>query len=42
MTKTTIFDPVQYKADLRTEWRDAAPGWRSWLEVLEAPMAGKR
>jgi hypothetical protein len=36
MTGTTTFDPAQYKANLRTEWRDAAPGWRAWVEVLEA------
>jgi enediyne biosynthesis protein CalE5 len=41
MTKTTTFDPAQYKADLRTEWRDAAPGWRAWLEVLEAADGGQ-
>jgi enediyne biosynthesis protein CalE5 len=41
MTKTTTFDPAQYKADLRTEWRDAAPGWRAWVDVLEAADAGQ-
>jgi enediyne biosynthesis protein CalE5 len=41
MTETTSFDPAQYKADLRTEWRDAAPGWRAWLEVLEAADGGQ-
>jgi SAM-dependent methyltransferase len=41
MTETTTFDPAQYKADLRTEWRDAAPGWRAWLEVLEAADGGQ-
>jgi SAM-dependent methyltransferase len=40
MTETT-FDPAQYKADLRTEWRNAAPGWRAWLEVLEAADGGQ-
>jgi SAM-dependent methyltransferase len=40
MTRTSIFDPAQYKANLRTEWRDAAPGWRAWVEVLEAEEAG--
>jgi SAM-dependent methyltransferase len=40
MTKTTSFDPAQYKADLRTEWRDAAPGWRAWVDVLEAADGG--
>jgi hypothetical protein len=41
MTKTTTFDPAQYKADLRTEWRDAAPGWRAWVDVLEAASGGQ-
>jgi hypothetical protein len=41
MTETTSFDPAQYKADLRTEWRNAAPGWRAWLEVLEAADGGQ-
>jgi enediyne biosynthesis protein CalE5 len=41
MTETTTFDPAQYKADLRTEWRNAAPGWRAWLEVLEAADGGQ-
>jgi enediyne biosynthesis protein CalE5 len=40
MMKTTTFDPAQYKADLRTEWRDAAPGWRAWVDVLEAANGG--
>jgi enediyne biosynthesis protein CalE5 len=41
MTGTTTFDPVQYKANIRTEWRDAAPGWRTWLHVLEAADGGQ-
>jgi SAM-dependent methyltransferase len=41
MTQTTTFDPAQYKADLRTEWRDAAPGWRAWVDVLEAANGGQ-
>jgi SAM-dependent methyltransferase len=40
MAGTSIFDPAQYKATIRTEWRDAAPGWRAWVEVLEAEEAG--
>jgi ubiquinone/menaquinone biosynthesis C-methylase UbiE len=40
MTGATTFDPARYKADIRTEWRDAAPGWRAWLEVLEAADGG--
>jgi SAM-dependent methyltransferase len=41
MTGTTTFDPAQYKASIRTEWRDAASGWRAWLDVLEAADGGQ-
>jgi SAM-dependent methyltransferase len=41
MTKTPTFDPAQYRDSIRTEWRDAAPGWRAWLEVLEAADGGQ-
>jgi enediyne biosynthesis protein CalE5 len=41
MTKTPTFDPAQYRDSMRTEWRDAAPGWRAWLEVLEAADGGQ-
>jgi SAM-dependent methyltransferase len=37
---TTTFDTAQYKARIRTEWRDAAPGWRTWFDVLETENAG--
>jgi SAM-dependent methyltransferase len=40
MTGTTTFDPARYKADVRTEWRAAASGWRAWVEVLEATDGG--
>jgi SAM-dependent methyltransferase len=40
MTGTTTFDPAQYKASIQTEWRAAAPGWRAWVEVLEAEDGG--
>ena len=40
MTGTTIFDPDQYKASIRAEWRAAAPGWWAWVEVLEAEDGG--
>jgi enediyne biosynthesis protein CalE5 len=40
MTGITIFDPAQYKASIRTEWRAAAPGWWAWVEVLEAANGG--
>jgi SAM-dependent methyltransferase len=41
MTETTTFDPAQYKDSIRTEWRDAAPGWRAWVDVLEAANGGQ-
>ena len=40
MTGTTSFDPAQYKASIRAEWRAAAPGWWAWVEVLEAEDGG--
>ena len=39
MSTQTTFDEHAYKADLRREWREAAPGWQRWLEVLEADDA---
>ena len=41
MTGTSTFDPAQYKASIRTEWRAAAPGWSAWLHVLEAADGGQ-
>ena len=41
MAGTTTFDPGQYKANIRTEWRAAASGWRAWVEVLEAEDGGR-
>jgi SAM-dependent methyltransferase len=41
MTGTTTFDPAQYKDSIRSEWRDAAPGWRAWMEVLEDEDGGR-
>ncbi len=39
MSTDTIFDHHAYKSGLRREWREAAPGWQRWLEVLEADDA---
>ena len=39
MSTQTTFDAHAYKDDLRREWREAAPGWQRWLEVLEADGA---
>jgi SAM-dependent methyltransferase len=41
MTETPTFDPAQYRDSIRTEWRDAAPGWRAWVDVLEAANGGQ-
>jgi SAM-dependent methyltransferase len=41
MAGTTTFDQARYKAEARTEWRQAAAGWRAWFEVLEAEDAGR-
>jgi enediyne biosynthesis protein CalE5 len=40
MPSATAFDRARYKVDARAEWGEAAPGWREWTEVLEAPDAG--
>ena len=42
MDTQPIFDEVEYKNGLRREWREAAPGWQRWLEVLEADEAMPR
>jgi enediyne biosynthesis protein CalE5 len=36
----STFDPVRFKEATVAEWRDAAAGWRRWVDVLEAPDAG--
>jgi SAM-dependent methyltransferase len=36
------FDPVEFKENIRKEWRSAAGGWRRWLDVVEAPEGGQR
>jgi ubiquinone/menaquinone biosynthesis C-methylase UbiE len=30
------FDPAAFKTAQRTDWQNAAPGWRKWYDVLEA------
>ena len=42
MTPSQAFDPAEFKRNIRTEWRSAAPGWRKWLEVVEAEQGGQR
>jgi hypothetical protein len=37
---TRAFDPVRFKEAAAGEWRDAAAGWRAWVDVMEAPDAG--
>jgi SAM-dependent methyltransferase len=36
------FDPIEFKENIRKEWRSAAAGWRRWLHVVEAPEGGQR
>ena len=42
MTPPDPFDPVEFKRNIRTEWRSAAVGWRRWLHVVEADEGGQR
>jgi enediyne biosynthesis protein CalE5 len=36
------FDPIEFKENIRKEWRSAAAGWRKWLHVVEAAEGGQR
>jgi SAM-dependent methyltransferase len=42
MTPSDELDPVEFKRNIRTEWRSAAAGWRKWLHVVEAEEGGQR
>jgi SAM-dependent methyltransferase len=42
MASSGGFDPVEFKRNIRDEWRSAAAGWRRWLDVVEAPEGGQR
>jgi len=42
MTPSGTFDPTEFKRNIRTEWRSAAAGWRTWLHVVEAEEGGQR
>lgn len=42
MRPSDAFDPVEFKRNIRTEWRSAAAGWRRWLHVVEAEEGGQR
>jgi enediyne biosynthesis protein CalE5 len=42
MTPSDAFDPVEFKRNIRTEWRSAADGWRKWLHVVEAEEGGQQ
>lgn len=42
MTPSDAFDPVEFKQNIRTEWRSAAAGWKKWLHVVEAEEGGQR
>jgi ubiquinone/menaquinone biosynthesis C-methylase UbiE len=40
MSPSGAFDPVEFKRNIRTEWRSAAGGWRKWLHVVRPRRAG--
>ncbi|MGI8617270.1 MAG: class I SAM-dependent methyltransferase [Actinomycetota bacterium] len=42
MASSDVFDPIEFKRNIRSEWRAAADGWRRWLHVVEAPEGGQR
>jgi SAM-dependent methyltransferase len=42
VTPSDAFDPAEFKQTIRTEWRSAAAGWRTWLHVVEAEEGGQR
>jgi enediyne biosynthesis protein CalE5 len=42
MTTSDLFDPVEFKSNIRAEWQSAAAGWRKWLQVVEAEEGGQR
>jgi SAM-dependent methyltransferase len=42
MAPSSAFDPVEFKRNIRSEWRSAADGWRRWLDVVEGPEGGQR
>lgn len=41
MATTETFDPVAFKQAQRTDWQRVAPGWSTWLDVLEAEEGGQ-
>lgn len=41
MASTETFDPVAFKQAQRTDWQRVAPGWSTWLDVLEAEEGGQ-
>ncbi len=40
-TMSGLFDPAEFKARMRAEWRSAAAGWRKWHDVVEAEEGGR-
>jgi SAM-dependent methyltransferase len=42
MAPADTFDPIEFKRNIRSEWRSAASGWGRWLHVVEAPEGGQR
>jgi SAM-dependent methyltransferase len=41
MAQRAMYDHAGYKDSVRTEWRAAAAGWRTWYSTLEAEHAGR-
>ena len=41
MTSAVIFDSPAFKEAQRSDWQQAAPGWRRWYDVLEAEVGGQ-
>ena len=41
MTSAVIFDSLAFKEAQRSDWQQAAPGWRRWYDVLEAEVGGQ-
>jgi len=42
MTQAQIFDPIAFKQKMRSEWSEAAAGWRRWCHVVEGKDGGQR
>ena len=38
---SSLFDPAEFKVQMRAEWDSAASGWRRWHHVVEAAEGGQ-